>query len=100
MLIAQVSENKSLMHVYNDLFQDEGSEIYIKSAANYVEIGVPVNFYTVVESAARKNETAFGFCVAADAFNASKIYGVNMNPPKSEMIVFSKEDRIIVMAED
>jgi hypothetical protein len=100
LLIAQVSENKSLMRVYNDLFQDEGSEIYIKSVSNYIEIGVPVNFYSVVESAARKNESAFGYCIASESFNSSKLYGVNINPSKSEMITFADGDRIIVMAED
>jgi voltage-gated potassium channel Kch len=100
LLIAQVSENKSLMRVYNDLFQDEGSEIYIKSVSNYIEIGVPVNFYSVVESAARMNESAFGYCIASESFNSSKLYGVYINPSKSEMITFADGDRIIVMAED
>lgn len=100
LLIAQVSENKTLMKVYNDLLQDEGSEIYIKSASNYIEIGIPVNFYTVVESASRKNESAFGYCMAAEAFNPSKLFGVNINPSKSDMITFAEGDRIIVMAEE
>jgi len=100
MLLAQISENKSLMRVYNDLFQEEGSEIYLKPAANYVEIGVPVNFYTVVESAALKNESAFGYRIIADAFNPVKTYGVKINPAKSEMVTFADGDCIIVMAED
>jgi voltage-gated potassium channel Kch len=100
MLIAQISENKSLMNVYDNLLQDDGSEIYLKPASNYVEIGTPVNFFTIVESAARKNESAFGYCVFADAFSPSKLYGVSINPSKSEMITFAEDDRIIVMSED
>jgi len=100
MLLAQISENKSLMRVYNDLFQEEGSEIYLKPASNYVEIGVPVNFYTVAESAARKNESAFGYRIIADAFNPANTYGVKINPNKSEMITFADGDCIIVMAEN
>ncbi len=100
MLLAQISENKSLMRVYNDLFQEEGSEIYLKPAANYVEIGVPVNFYTVVESASLKNESAFGYRIIADAFNPANTYGVKINPNKSEMITFADGDCIIVMAEN
>ncbi len=100
MLLAQISENKSLMQVYNDLFQEEGSEIYLKPVSNYVETGVPVNFYTVVESAARKNECAFGYRIIADAFNPANTYGVKINPDKSKPIIFANGDCIIVMAEN
>ena len=53
LLLAQVSENKELNAVFQDLFDPEGSEIYLKLASNYVTIGKPVNFYTVVEAARR-----------------------------------------------
>jgi len=100
MLIAQISENKALMRVYSDLFHDEGSEIYLKPVTDYVQTGVPVNFYTVAESAARKGHSAFGYRIVADSFNPSKIYGVKINPTKSEMITFAPKDKIIVMAEN
>ncbi|HNW89459.1 MAG TPA: NAD-binding protein [Bacteroidales bacterium] len=100
MLLAQISENKSMMRVYNDLFQEEGSEIYLKPASNYVEVGVAVNYHTVAESAALKNESAFGYRIMADAFNPANTYGVKINPDKSEMITFADGDRIIVMAEN
>ncbi|HOY32399.1 MAG TPA: NAD-binding protein [Bacteroidales bacterium] len=100
MLLAQISENKSLMKVYNDLFQEEGSEIYLKPASNYIETGVPVNFYTVAASAARKNESAFGYRLIADEFNPAKNYGVKINPHKSDLVTFTEGDSIIVMAEN
>jgi voltage-gated potassium channel Kch len=100
MLMAQISENKSLMQVYTDLFREEGSEIYLKPAGDYVELGTPVNFYTVVASASRRNESAFGYSLAAEAFNPSKTYGVKINPTKSEMISFAEGDRIVVLAEN
>jgi ion channel POLLUX/CASTOR len=100
MLIAQISENKSLMRVYNDLFREEGSEIYLKPASDFVKTGVPVNFYTVVESASRQGHSAFGYRIVAEAFNPAEVYGVKINPDKSEMISFAEGDKIIVMAED
>lgn len=100
MLIAQISENKDLMRVYNDLFQEEGSEIYLKPVTDYVQVGVPVNFYTVVASAAKQNQSAFGYRIVSEAFNPAATYGVKINPNKSEMITFSTDDKIIVMAED
>jgi len=53
-----------------------------------------------VESAALKNESAFGYRIIADAFNPVNTYGVKINPAKSEMLTFTDGDCIIVMAED
>jgi ion channel POLLUX/CASTOR len=36
LLMSQVSENKYLMSVFDDLFDAEGSEIYLKPVSNYV----------------------------------------------------------------
>jgi len=100
LLMSQVSENKSLMLVFNDLFDADGSEIYLKPATNYILPGKPVNFYTVLESAKRKGEIAIGYLIEAEAHNPEKQYGVKVNPVKSEKLVFVPNDKIIVIAED
>ncbi len=82
LMLAQISENKSLGPVFTDIFDPEGSEIYVKPAANYVKLGEPVNFYTVVEAARRRGEVAFGYRRMADAGDAAKSYGVVVNPTK------------------
>lgn len=100
LLLSQISENKMLNAVFTDLFDPEGCEIYLKPAADYVRPGEPVNFYTVVEAARRRGEVAFGYRLKAHASDASRAYGVAVNPRKSGTITFSDEDRIIVLAED
>jgi len=100
LLMSQVAENKFLMRVFEDLFDADGSEIYIKPAKEYIKIGEPLNFYTVLESAARKNEVAIGYRVIKDSKDANKGYGVYVNPKKSETFTLSAEDRIIVLSED
>jgi voltage-gated potassium channel Kch len=97
--LSQISENRELSAVFDDLFDPEGSELYIRPADLYVEIGKPVNFYTVVQSARAKGEVAIGYRVAAVSHDAARSYGVAVNPEKSERITFSSEDRIIVLAE-
>ncbi len=99
LLMAQLSENASLYAVFADIFDPEGSEIYLKPAGDYVELGRPVNFYTVVEAARRRGETALGYRLAAEAGESAKSYGVHTNPKKSDMVTFSEADRIIVVAE-
>ena len=100
LLMSQVSENKYLMRVFEDLFDAEGSEIYIKQAKEYVQVGEPMNFYTILESAARKNEVAIGYRVISKARNADDQYGVVLNPKKSEVFTLTQDDMVIVLSED
>lgn len=100
LLMSQVSENKDLMRVFEDLFDADGSEIYIKPAKEYVQTGMSMNFYTVLESAARKNEVAVGYRVISKAKNADEQYGVVLNPKKSEEFTLEENDMVIVLSED
>ena len=100
LMLSQVSENPALNAVFGDMFDPEGSEIYLKPAGDYVETGREVNFYTVVEAARRRGQTAIGYRLEAQAKDAAKAYGVVVNPKKSGKTVFGKEDWVIVLAED
>jgi hypothetical protein len=100
LMMSQLSENAQLMAVFADMFDPEGAEIYLKPAGEYVELGQPVNFYTVVEAARRRGETAFGYRITALHDNAEHAYGVRTNPKKSESVTFSAEDKIIVLADN
>jgi hypothetical protein len=100
LVVTQVSQEKKLNTVFKDLFDADGSEIYLKLAKNYVKLNTPVNFYTVIESARRKNETAIGYHLKSVAQTAENTYGIKINPEKSQMITFQEWDRIIVLAED
>ncbi len=100
LMLSQLSENKHLKKVFDRLFEAEGSEIYLKPATDYIKPNEAVNFYTVLESAAKKGETAIGYRIQADASNPEKAYGVKVNPKKSDKLAFSENDKIIVLAED
>jgi len=100
LVMSQISENKGLGAVFADLFDPKGSEIYLKPAANYVEPGKRVNFCTVMEAARRQGETALGYRVQARANDASRAYGVVLNPDKSVPVTFAEQDRIVVLAEE
>jgi hypothetical protein len=100
LMLSQVSENKQLTSVFDTLFSSEGSEIYLRPANLYIESGATVDFYTVLEAARRRGETAIGYRVAADAHSAERSYGVRVNPRKTDQISFTDRDRIIVLAED
>lgn len=99
LLLTQVAENKELGKVFDDLFDADGAEIYLKPASDYVSVGTSINFYTVLESAKRRNETAIGYRILSEANDAEKGYGVKVNPVKSANIIFTADDKVIVLAE-
>jgi len=100
LMLSQLSENKHLDMVFQDLFRPEGSEIYLKPIGDYVAPCVPLDFYTLLEAAAERGETAIGYRIAALTGDSERGYGVKCNPIKSEVVTFAEADRIIVLAED
>lgn len=99
LMMAQLSENRDLLPVFNDIFDPEGAEIYLKPIGDYVEMGKPVNFQTVVAAARQRGETAIGYRVLSESHDAEKSYGVHTNPKKSALVTFTPEDKVIVISE-
>jgi voltage-gated potassium channel Kch len=100
LMLSQLSENENLFDVFQTIFAPHGAEIYLKPVEDYVETGQPVTFYTVVEAARRRGETAIGYRVTAEANDAETHYGVYTNPVKSEKVIFAPDDKVIVVAEE
>jgi len=95
LLMAQISENPSMSPLIDDLLDESGSELYMKPVKEYVSIGVPVDSYTLTESAARKGEIYLGY-----RHNGEVKTNVVVNPCKGENIIFGEKDQIVVIAEN
>jgi hypothetical protein len=95
LIIAQVSENRKLALLFEDLLDADGSELYMKKADRYVRTGVETDFYAITEIAKKRNEIAVGFKKVTPAGITIKT-----NPTKSERISFGREDYLIVIAQD
>jgi voltage-gated potassium channel Kch len=100
LMMSQLSENKNLDRVFRVLFSSEGSEIYIRPMTDYIRLGSTVDFYTVLEAAAQRGETAIGYRLMKHADNKERGYGVNVNPKKSDRHSFAENDMIVVLAEN
>jgi len=104
LMLSQISENKELKTVFELLFSAGGPAIYIKPAEYYVELGRPVNFYTVIESARQQNQIAIGYKLhkATPRYENGHYlsHGVMVNPLKSEQLFFSEGDKIIVLSDE
>lgn len=95
LIMTQIAENRELQALFEDILDEEGSELYMKPIGDYVKTGVPVNFYTLTESASRKGHIAVGYKQVRDGKTI-----IVTNPQKSERAVYVPEDYLIVIAED
>ncbi len=98
--ITQLSENKHLKAVFDNIFDSEGSEIYLRAVSNYIKTNENTNFYTVLQSAVQKNEIAIGYRLNKNANNPEKGYGIVFNPPRDQILNFEENDKIIVISQN
>jgi ion channel POLLUX/CASTOR len=98
--VSQLAQNPELQAVFDELFDVEGSEIYLRLATDYVDEDGPVDFYTIVEAGRRRGEVCLGYRLMADADDPGRSYGVRINPPKDVEISLGPDDRLIVLARD
>jgi ion channel POLLUX/CASTOR len=99
LMVAQVAESKELNAVFVELLDPDGPEIYLNPADDYVAVGEPVTFLTVIESARRRGESAFGLRIAARSDDSESHYGVILNPSKNQTWTLTSDDRVVVLAD-
>ncbi|KOX04563.1 NAD-binding lipoprotein [Streptomyces sp. NRRL B-1140] len=99
LLMAQISQNRHLAAVFEELFSAEGIGIRLRPAGDYVLPGCETAFATVVAAARGRGECAIGYRSHADA-STSPGYGVRVNPPKSERRRWTADDEVIVVGTD
>lgn len=93
--------NENLSAIFEDLLDEEGSEIYMRPVEHYIELGRPVNFYTVAEACRQRGEVAIGYVRRREGVtDARNLGGVVVNPKKSEAQLYAHGDRFVVLARD
>lgn len=95
LIITQVSENRKLALLFEDLLDADGSELYMKKACRYVKPDVETDFYTLTEIAKKRNELVVGYKKATP-----EGLFIKTNPRKSERVSFQPDDYMIVIAQD
>ena len=102
MMFAQMSEEPDIKLVYDDLFQEDGSEIYVKSIGLYLDsLPAKVTFADLMSLAQKRDgEACIGIKIGAKSGDADQNYGVNLIPPKTESFELREGDALVVVAED
>ena len=99
LMLAQASENELMAQIFDELLDEDGSEIYMRPVTDYIAIDRPVNFYTVTLAALIRGEVALGYSRAgASGQDLRAMGGVVVNPAKSDNVTFAAGDRLIILA--
>ncbi|KFG71926.1 CASTOR/POLLUX-related putative ion channel [Streptomyces mutabilis] len=99
LLMSQISQNRHLAAVFEELFSAEGTGVRLRPATDYVLPGSETFFATVVAAARRRGECAIGYRSHDDS-STSPGYGVRINPPKRERRRWTAEDEVVVIGKD
>ncbi|MEW2510953.1 NAD-binding lipoprotein [Streptomyces sp. NPDC046870] len=97
LLMAQISQNRHLAAVFDELFSAGGTQVHLRPAADYVLPGQEASFATVVAAARGRGECAIGYRSHADTGRAPG-YGLRVNPPKAERRCWTTGDEVVVIA--
>ncbi|MEU8032680.1 NAD-binding lipoprotein [Streptomyces sp. NPDC049099] len=99
LLMAQISQNRHLAAVFEELFSADGAGVRLRPATDYVLPGRETSFATVVAAARHRGECAIGYR-SHDDTSTSPGYGVRINPPKAERRHWTVEDEVVVVGHD
>jgi hypothetical protein len=101
MITAQISESRGIKDVYDNIFQEDGSEIYLKPLSLYFsEFPVQLRFADLIAVAQTREEVCFGVKIKELEQNPSANHGVQLIPPKDKMLQLNADDCLVVVAED
>jgi Trk K+ transport system NAD-binding subunit len=100
-VIAQVAEEPDVLSVYEEVFEEDGSEIYLKPIVLYIsEVPETLTFADLIYLAQCRGEVCLGYRSKELMNNVSENFGIVLNPPKDKKINSSDIERIIVLSED
>jgi len=91
-IYAQVSEEPTILGVYEDLFSPEGAEVYLKPVALYGgTVPADTTFGALCRAALNRHETCIGVRISGE---------IILNPAKDRKFLVREVDQLIVLAED
>ncbi|MFO7949922.1 MAG: hypothetical protein R6U36_06095 [Candidatus Fermentibacteraceae bacterium] len=100
MLLAQLSEQPGIAGIYEELFSEAGSEIYLKPARLYFrDLPREVPFGSMIEAAAGRDEICIGFREMKACADSRRNYGITLNPGKRRVFHVDADDTLVVIAE-
>ena len=100
LILAQLSENPLILKFYEDIFSEDGSEIYLKPVNLYYDqFPIKATFGDLINLADQRNEICLGIRKGCLSKNANENFGVRLNLKKDEFIELEENDFLVVLSE-
>lgn len=101
MIMAQITESRDIEKVYDDIFQEDGSEIYLKPASLYFSaFPSELTFADLMFAARKRGEICIGVKVKSLEQDKDANNGVTLIPEKNTVFDLQADDCLVVLAED
>ena len=89
------------MKFYEDIFSEDGSEIYVKSVGLYLDqFPVKTTFGDLIGLADQRDEICLGIRKGDQSKNADANFGVTLNLGKDAAVTIEEGDFLVVLSED
>ena len=95
LIVTQICQQRELKQIFEELLREEGSEVYVRPAKNYIVPGKKTDIYTACEAAARQREVLIGYRLTDPETGKMEMI---TNPPKSREITFGEKDCLVVIS--
>ena len=101
MILAQLSEEPLIKTFYDDIFSEDGSEIYVKPSTLYFEeFPQKITFAEAMEIANKRDEICLGIRKGDLSKDVASNFGVTLNLEKDAQIELTEHDFLVVLSED
>jgi hypothetical protein len=101
MILAQLSEEPLIKTFYDDIFSEDGSEIYVKPTTLYFEeFPQKITFAEAMEIANKRDEICLGIRKGDLSKDVDSNFGVTLNLEKDAAITLTEHDFLVVLSED
>lgn len=102
LMMTQISQNRNLTPIFEDLLNADGAEIYLKPASLYVELEKEYAIHDIVDNAKEREESPDIFIgyIRNNEVSQTRDFEIKINPSKTEKVNFHVGDMIIVLSEN
>ena len=101
MILAQLSEEALMKTFYDDIFSEDGSEIYVKPATLYFDtFPQNISFADAFFCAQQRDEICLGIRKGHLSRSLDDNFGIKLNPEKDMALELNENDFLIVLSED
>ncbi|MFC1706032.1 hypothetical protein ACFL59_04310 [Planctomycetota bacterium] len=100
-IIAQIAQEPDLKRIYDDIFDEEGCEIYVKPVDLYFQrIPTTASFADCMRAAQMRGEVCMGVKISSEAANPKKNLGLYLPPDKNLVFQLLEDDCLVTLAPD